>query len=370
MTHDFRAYHSIVCILVCTILGADSVDDVYTKAYLLKQNGQFLAAIPYYQTVLKHDPYHVHAHIGYAQALLATGNYEQGFAELEWRLGSPWSDTIELKEHLQKNRMLHNRIVVIEGEWGIGDCIMMLGFVRLLKERGATIILRTNQKPLVPLLQLQPYIDQVIDHTTQTPPCHWRIPLMSLPNLFPHNICTTHHAAPSLTIDCTQKTFWHDYLKTDTQFKIGICWHGNTIHGEEKFMPLRYFLALNTIAGVSLYSLQRLHGIDQIAQVAENYALKQFPEPFDVIPFFDTIAIMQELDLIITVDTSLAHLAGSLGCPVWVVLHFPAEWRWMTDRHDTPWYPTMRLFRKQKNCSWDHVAQQLIAAVTTKMGCP
>ncbi|MDR3550757.1 MAG: glycosyltransferase family 9 protein, partial [Candidatus Babeliales bacterium] len=157
---------------------------------------------------------------------------------------------------------------------------------------------------------------------------------------------------------------WHDRLSSDQNFKIGICWHGNTIHGQEKFMPLSYFAQLAQLPHVSLYSLQQHHGLDQLDAIEDKNLIKTFDSNFDAVPFTDTAAVMKNLDLIITIDTSIAHLAGALGVPVWVILPQNADWRWMIDRSDSPWYPTMKLFR-QKQPGWQEVINKIKRNLST-----
>jgi len=157
-----------------------------------------------------------------------------------------------------------------------------------------------------------------------------------------------------------EPSHWRNYFKYDKNFKIGICWYGNTVHGPNKFMPLSYFAQLNQLPNVSLYSLQKVGGLDQLEQLeqlSDHTVINTFGETFDEHNgcFMDTAAIMKHLDLVITVDTSMAHLAGGLGVPTWVVLPFPAEWRWLIDRTDSPWYPTIKLFRKKADSNWQEV---------------
>ena len=151
---------------------------------------------------------------------------------------------------------------------------------------------------------------------------------------------------------------WQQKLATDKNFKIGLCWHADPhknsndmivkLHGAEKSVPLKILAELSTLPNVSLYSLQKVDGLDQLIDLPPHVQVKTF-DCFDEEhgPFMDTAAIMKNLDLMITVDTSVAHLAGGLGIPVWLLLPYSADWRWMLDRDDSPWYPTMQLFRQK-----------------------
>ncbi|MCX5922293.1 MAG: hypothetical protein NTX86_03120 [Candidatus Dependentiae bacterium] len=345
----------------------ESLEAHYNTAYILKQTGNFAQALPYYEHVLTKQPGYVHAHIGAAQAHLAVGNYLQGWQDLEWHLGEPPAYTQEALTYLHSHYSLDNKIILLNAEWGIGDAIMMARYAQQLKSRGATVIIHLIHQALVPLFKQQPYFDKVIAPQEPSALFHFQIPIMSLPMVFETTVKTIPAQGPYITIDQALIDTWREPLSHDTNFKIGICWHGSTIHGEEKFMPLSYFAQLANIPGVSMYSLQRQHGMDQLNNLQDPTIIKQFDDTFDSIPFLDTAAVMKNLDLVITVDTSIAHLAGALGVPVWVVVPHPADWRWMIERNDSPWYPSMKLFRKAKDGNWDMVLNEIQQALSKIM---
>jgi hypothetical protein len=198
---------------------------------------------------------------------------------------------------------------------------------------------------------------------------------MSLPAIFNSDHTTIPCPIPYLYPDKTLVAHWHDYFKTDTAFKIGICWQADVFNDSSRppvarrGLPLHMMYRLSEIPQVSLYSLQQKDGTQQIKDIPAPCKLTVFDEHFDkdAGPFMDTAAVMQHLDLIITVDTAIAHLAGALGKKVWLLLPFATDWRWIVGRTDTPWYPTMKIFKQSQPFDWESVMCEVEAAL--KMSC-
>ncbi len=201
-----------------------SIDAHYMRAYLLKQLGRMAQTIPHYEYVLKHQPNHSSAHIGIAQAYLALGNYAQGWSELEWRLGKSYEDVFMLRTMLQYNRSLQGKIILIRAEWGAGDAIQMVRYAQLLKEKGAIVNIHLLHQSLIPLFKMQFYFDTVISPTENPPPFHLQIPLMSLPLAFDTALNSIPCTTPYIHINKTLIHQWKEKLKSDVNFKIGICW--------------------------------------------------------------------------------------------------------------------------------------------------
>jgi hypothetical protein len=157
---------------------------------------------------------------------------------------------------------------------------------------------------------------------------------------------------PYLFADAALTETWRQRLAGHPGFKVGIGWQGNPKYVADRLrsIPLRHFAPLARLPGVRLFSLQKGPGVEQLAEAAGNFTVFDFGAEFDTQggTFMDTAAVMRNLDLVVTSDTALAHLAGGLGVPVWVALGFSCDWRWLDEREDSPWYPTMRLFRKRQ----------------------
>ena len=326
---------------------------------LAEKCGQHKQALKHYEQTIKLKPNDAEAHFCYALSLLATGNLYHGFRHYEWR----WKRSPDKKPRrhftypLEKQlnmQDIKNKRIVLRAEQGLGDTLHFIRYAQILKNMGATIIVEI-QKPLVPLLSLCDYIDEIIPIGEKLPPFDYQTPLTSLAHILRTPKYTIPQNIPYLRTDATIKNYWQQKLAHDTNFKIGICWQGSIDHGPLKFMPFHYFAQLAKLPQISVYSLQK-----KDTNIIDTGDIISF-ENFDINngPFMDTAALMQNLDLIITVDTSIAHLAGGLGIPVWVILPFPAEWRWLIGKSHSPWYPTMRLFRQKKVGEWDDVVQEI-----------
>jgi len=366
----WRNYYSILIIFLFTqqILThshePNSIQALYSCAYHLKEQGRMHEALPYYEKVLAQQPNHAHAHIGSAQAYLALGNFERGWHELCWRFNPPLADIFEFKNYLEQGKSLRNKIILLRAEWGIGDTLQMLRYAQLLKESGAVVKLALLHKSLVPLLTGHPWIDELVPPGTPLPPFHFQVPMMSLPFVFNTSTTTIPTPLPYLFVDQQRIDLWRKQLNNNNSFNkksfnIGICWHGNTIHDPEKFMPLHYFAQLAQLPNIQLYSLQQHHGLEQLQQLTDPTAVTVFDDSFDAVPFLDTAALMHTLDLVITVDTSIAHLAGAQHIPTWIVLPHTADWRWMIGRNDSPWYPSVTLFRQKYKNEWNTIIEKM-----------
>lgn len=243
----------------------------------------------------------------------------------------------------------------------------------MLKQRDAYVIVEC-QKPLVKLLQLCPYIDKVIQTGNKLPKTDLQALIMSMPLIFNTVLETIPIYIPYLYADNQLVELWHEKIKYDTNFKIGICWqtdmHKNSSNAQAhkdslaKSIPLSLLAELSQLNNVTLYSLQKINGIEQLEVLPQHLPVISF-DNFDEShgPFMDTAALIKNLDLVITVDTSIAHLAGGLGTPTWILLPHQADWRWLLNRYDSPWYPTMRLFRQPEAGDWYTVMNSVKQAI-------
>jgi len=199
------------------------------------------------------------------------------------------------------------------------------------------------------------------------PEHHASATLMSLPAIFHDNEQTLPQNIPYLHADKQLAQQWHTYLSSDTQFKVGICWQAD-VHNDVSRLPiarrgceLKYFVPLQNISHISLYSLQKYDGLEELATMPTDFPLHLFDDLDEKAgPFMDTAAIIENLDLIITVDTAVAHLAGALGKKVWLLLPYSTDWRWIVDRTDTPWYPTMKIFKQKTPFDWESVMKEVV----------
>ena len=274
---------------------------------------------------------------------------------------------------LKSNDIKGKRIVVIT-EQGFGDVFQFIRYAKKIKNRGAKVIVLLHNKIVKKIISLCPFVDEVI---TVGGKCvaDYKIALMSLPFYFETDVETIPQGVPYLYTEKSLEVELKEKLNKKT-FNIGLCWHGLADHeekdnrtGEEFFVrcyrsvDLKLLEPLLKTKGVNFYSLQMEYQ-NPITKVGDG-VIHGFGPDFDRKhgAFMDTAAVMKNLDLVITIDTSIAHLAGGLGVPTWTMLKYESEWRWLTDRDDSPWYPTMRLFRQEKPTGWEPVIQNVKVAL-------
>jgi len=351
---------------------------LHNIAYTLKKLGRIDEALPYYHKVIEVKPEHAEAQFGLGCTYIMLEDFIKGFAGYEWR----WNRNrkpFPVPEGLQKwdgISDLRGKTILLQAEQGLGDSLQFIRYGRELKARGAYVIF-ASQNPLMTLLSRCDYIDEVVSIHLTPPPCDLYVSLMSLPHILKTEIDTIPLDIPYVFADEDLVQHWKQKLSGDHSFKIGICWQGNPNYSTpflrsavaNKSVQLKQFEVIHNIPGVSLYCLQKMSGEDQLNDLPEGFTIHTFGPDFDKTNgrFMDTAALMKNLDLVLTVDTSVAHLAGALGVPVWVLLPEPADWRWMLRPTDTPWYPNMRLFRQPSIGDWDSVFEVVAQALKDKI---
>jgi len=350
------------------------VDAMNNKAHLLRDLGDTAEAAQLYETVLQFWPDNAHAHYGYAESLLREGDLQNGFAEFEWR----WKrdgDKRNFSEDLWNGQTdIAGKTILIRAEYGLGDTMQFVRFAKTLKDAGAMVAIEL-QRPLKALFACNPYIDEIVEIGQELPDFDLQIPVMSLP----HVLNATKEEdldvqTPYFELDDQLVNAWKQKIAPHKSlFKIGICWEGSTYYDglrgprSKKALHLSQFAPLAHLPNVKLFSLQKGGAAYQVQEV--DFDVCEYGPDFDESRggFIDTAALMPNLDLIITIDTSVAHLAGALGVPVFVILPQVADWRWMKNRSDSPWYPTMRLFRQETFGDWTQVFQKLADSVAHAM---
>ena len=264
---------------------------------------------------------------------------------------------------------LGGRTILIVAEQGLGDTIQFIRSAPLVARRGGRVVV-SCARMLSQILATCPGVDQVIIEGDPLPEFACHAPVMSLPAILGMTLQTIPAEVPYLAADPSLVARWRDALDGIDEFKIGVVWQGNPVHTKdrERSFRLAHLEPVARVPGVRLFSLQKNFGLDQIEAVSDRFFVTGLGHRLD--DYVDTAAVMRNLDLVISADSSPAHLAGALGVPVWMPLPYISDWRWMTDRDDTPWYPTMRLFRQRRWGDWDDVfsrmAQELPRMLTLK----
>ena len=347
---------------------------IYNLAHALKELGNMEESAHNYTIVIQREPTNTSAHLGLAQCYLALGNFEQGWPHFEHRGPDiqQFKNNIEtLKNLVDSKKTLANKRILLRTEWGIGDAIQFIQFAQKLKNKGAIIIMQAR-KELKSLFSLCPYIDEVVGVGEAFPAHDLQIPLLSLPYIVQLSIRSVENQQPYFYADEALVTAWKKKFNNNATFKIGLCWQGNGSPDSppslQKNIPLKELAPLAKLPTLSLYSLQQIKGLEELESLPETFELNLFDESFDKVNgrFMDTAAVMKNLDLVVTIDTSIAHLAGALGVPVWLLLPYRTDWRWylsqtIDDTEYSLWYPTMRLFRQPKPGDWKSVIEDVIS---------
>lgn len=304
------------------------------------------------------------AHWNRALTLLQLGDYEHGWAEYDWRLKQPHSTRIDTEIPLWNGSPLEGKTILIHAEQGLGDVIQFVRYASELKEKsGAGKVLVHCPSPLVGIISTCSGIDQVVPEGAEIPLYDTHLPLLSLPSRMKTTLTSLPANTPYLFAEPDRVEHWRIKMSDISGSRIGIVWQGNRFHKWDNFRSVRLelFDYIARVKGVQLISLQRIFGKEQMSIWGRQMGLIDIaPDAGDTAEdFADTAAIIQNLDMVITVDTAVAHLAGALGKPVWIALGHPSDWRWMLERADSPWYPTMRLYRKEKSGDWHSVFKRM-----------
>jgi FkbM family methyltransferase len=314
--------------------------------------------------VLRANPNYAEAHKNQAIVWLLLGDFERGWPEYEWRWRCPGSTLPSHVQPLWDGSPVAGRTLLLFAEQGLGDTLQFVRYAAILREQGAQTIVAC-QRPLLRLLQSCPGIDQLVDQKATPPVFDVAVPLLSIPGLLRTTASSIPASIPYLSAAPHLVARWRARLASLPGYKVGIAWQGSAgFHADrQRSIPLAAFAPLGAVPGVHLISLQKGYGAEQVAQLRGAFEVVDYAHELDEVegPFMDTAAIIANLDLVVTADTSIAHLAGALGVPVWIALSISPDWRWLLDREDSPWYPTARLFRQRTLGDWDEVFGRMAA---------
>jgi Flp pilus assembly protein TadD len=337
---------------------------------LLANLGQPEGAVACYNRALELQPDYHDARLNRALAWLRLGDYERGWPEYEWRWGSTGLPARTINRPEWDGGPLAGRTILLHAEQGLGDTIQFVRYAPLVKARGGNVVL-VCQPPLLRLLAQSPGVDQIVCQGDPLPPFDLHAPLLSLPRLFGTAAQSIPADVPYLRGDPVLVERWRQRLGPLPGLKVGIAWQGSSQFRLDHFrsVPLEGFAPLSRVPGVTLVSLQKGHGSDQAPRAPfPVVTLDDLDE--DSGPFMDTAAVMKNLDLVVTPDTALAHLAGALAVRCWVALPAAADWRWLLEREDSPWYPTLRLFRALRAADWGPVFERMAVELRAQVGAP
>jgi tetratricopeptide (TPR) repeat protein len=320
-------------------------------------------AIASFERMIALMPNYVEAHSNQSLCLLQTGRFEKGWQRYEWRkkLEQPFGNRAFAQPLWLGKEDISDRTLFIHWEQGLGDTIQFNRYGQLLKARGAKVVMSV-QEPLYRLFeQMSPDIE-IIRADDVPAAFDYHCPLMSLPLAFGTTLETIPPPQPYLSADKALRDAWDARLPAKTKPRIGIVWSGGTKHKNDRQRSIDLStLAPLLAADVHWISLQKELKDADAAALRQTQHVEFHGDALT--DFADTAAIIALLDLVISVDTSVAHLAGAMGKPVWILLPYNADWRWLLDRRDSPWYPTARLFRQDGTRSWGKVVSQVRGAL-------
>ena len=347
-------------------IKSDYADAFNNRGATLQELKRFDEALTSYDKAIsiKSDYADAYYHKGLLSLLL--GEFTAGLTLHEWRKlrKEPLGNRSYSKPLWLGDEDIIGKTILVHHEQGLGDTIQFCRYVSMVSSMGVKVLFAPH-KPLRRIIASLGGDFEVVDAEENTLQFDYHCSLLSLPLAFKTELATIPNKTPYLTADLDLISKWKQRLGEDG-FKIGICWQGSTgkVDAGRSF-PLEQFHALSGIAGVRLISLHKGVGEAHLLDLPEGMTVEALGKNFDSGPdaFMDTAAVMKCCDVVITSDTAVAHLAGALGVKTWVALKYVPDWRWMLDRDDSPWYPTMRLFRQQSYGDWDAVFVEIRKAL-------
>ena len=342
--------------------------EAYNNLGIISQHEHRLnQAIEYYQKAIEIRYQFPDAHFNLGMALLQMGEYTQGFAESEWRWQTNKFTPFICPQPLWDGSDLSGKTILIHTEQGSGDAIQFIRYIPLVADKKCRIIL-VCIPDLMPLFATIPHIDKTIPPgDIATSEFDVYAPLMSLPHILGTTLDTIPAQIPYLEAREQNVVFPILHSSDSNKLKVGIVWCGSPTHKNDRnrSCELDNFAPILNMKNVDFLSLQKITKQTDVAKLQEfnvcdlSYYMRDYG---------DTARAIAQLDLVITVDTSVAHLAGALGKPVWTLLCYSPDWRWMLERSDTPWYPTMRLFRQSQPRDWVEVFNRVAEALNGLVG--
>lgn len=311
-----------------------------------------------FDAALASDPNHHECRVSRATTLLLRGDFERGWREYEarWEVKRAFTKR-SYSQPLWDGQDPGGKTILLHSEQGFGDAIQFARYAPLVASRGARVILECRPELKTLFESLRP-VQQVIVAGEPPPRFDAHCPLMSLPMLCATTVETVPCEVPYLHPDPHRTNQWAQKL-SGNGLRVGLAWAGaaGNLNDRDRSMTLKEFAPLAEVPGVEFISLQKGPAASEAATPPPRMRLNDISP--DLHDFADTAAAIQNLDLVICVDTAVGHLAGALGKPVWVLLAFSPDWRWMLDRSDTPWNPTMRLFRQPARGDWQSVLKRV-----------
>lgn len=348
--------------------GPDDPEAQINLGNALKDMNWTEDAIATYRKAIELAPDYALAHWNLSLALLSLAQYEEGFLEMKWRwqwAGFPAQAREFDQPLLNEAGSLEGKTVLLHAEQGLGDTIHFIRYGQMLRAGGLRVVFECPGA-LIPLIEGTELVDEVVRAGEVLPDFDAHAGLLDLPHFLATRRDTIPAVTPYLSVPIETGKKWQGKVAAKSGLKIGLNWRGNSESPAERFraVPPGDLARLADLDGIAWFSLQKGNDPEDASQLGADFPLIDTgPEPLQ-----ETAGLIQALDLIITSDTAVAHLAGALGKPVWILLHHAADWRWLRETEDNPWYPTARLFRQKQPGAWSSVVDEVKAALIEKLG--
>ena len=367
-----RPDEAVECLRRCLELRPAYTEAHDSLGMALQQQGRLDDAIECYRMALRHGPGYAGAHSNLAMALLAKGEMAEGWKEYEWRWRTPQLMPAQrtFARPQWRGQAAEGKTLLIHSEQGFGDTIHFCRYAPLAAERGFRVVLEVPKR-LARLLGSLPGVAQIVSSGETLPPFDLHCPMMSLPLAFRTTVETIPNAIPYLNPDAFQVESWRIRLAETAPagLRVGLVWAGNPRQGQaiatatdhRRSMPTERLAPLLDIAGACFFSLQKDRTVLPV-----GWPQCDFMDEMD--DFADTAALIANLDLVISVDTAVAHLASAIGKPVWLLDRFDPDWRWTIGGRDNLWYPTIRVYRQPAAGDWDAVVARAAKDLMVKAG--
>jgi tetratricopeptide (TPR) repeat protein len=351
----------------------DYADAYCERGLAVSSLGRIEEALEWYRRALELEPDCAEVHLNEAMGHLLLGHWERGWEKSEWR----WET--ERFEHVKRpftqplwlgTDDIAGKTILLHAEQGLGDTIQFVRYAPLVAERGARVILEV-QRPLTRLVETLSGVTQIVAKGDRLPDFDLHCPLLSLPKAFHTKLETIPNAIPYLSAAAVKVQAWEERLGKHSKPRIGLVWAGtkNYLIDRDRSLAFEQLVPLLDVAGCDFFSLQK--GDEAVRQLRDSAWCDRVVDFTDEIDdFYDTAALVENLDLVVSVDTSVLHLAGALGKPVWLMNRYNTCWRWLRDRDDSPWYPSLRLFRQDATRDWHPVISRIAAALRSNLHAP
>jgi tetratricopeptide (TPR) repeat protein len=316
-------------------------------------------AVGWYESAIALQPNLPIAHSNLAHTLLLQGEYERGFKEYEWRWRHPETPPRDFAQAQWNGEEMGDGLLLVHAEQGFGDTLQFMRYLGLLRPRVRRIAFEC-QPELLALLESLPGLERIVTRGAALPAFDRHVPLMTLPRIFGTTLATVPAELPYLTVDPARLAPWRERLSGSGK-RVGLVWAGNPKHNNDanRSMRLADLAPLLALDGIRFFGLQKGERAGDAPPTGAAFtALSD-----EIEDFVDSAAIVSGLDLLISVDTSIVHLAGALARPAWVMLPVAPDWRWQLERTDSPWYPTLRLFRQPGPAGRPQLVETVAAAL-------